>query len=72
MIGVRSANHQSVCGKTFSVVIFSDPTNMMNVKLCMMVVLIVFYPFISLLVTVIVFQGHNRIKLFLLKILCSY
>ena len=46
----------SICGKNFNFVIFSDTVNMINVKLCMMVVLIELYLFISLSVTLIVFQ----------------
>ena len=44
----------SVSGNNFNVLIFSDTTNVINVELCMMVVLIELYPFISLLVTSIV------------------
>ena len=35
----------SRCGKNFKIVIFSDTTNVMNVKLCMVVLLIELYPF---------------------------
>ena len=51
-----------------NVAIFSDTTNMINVKLCMMVVLIELYPHIPLSVTPIVFQGHSSVKL---NMLCS-
>ena len=45
---------------------------MINVKLCMMTVLIEFYPFIPLSVALIAFQGHSSVKQSKLKILCSY
>ena len=54
----------SVCGKNFNVAIFSDTINMINVKLCMMVVLIEFYPFILLPVTFVVFQSRSTVKQF--------
>ena len=46
MISVRLAG-LSVCGKNLNVVILSDATNMINVKLWMMVVLSELYPFIT-------------------------
>ena len=60
----RPAGRVSVCGKSFNVAIFSDTRNMINVKLCMMVVLVEFYLFIPLLVTWIVFQSHSGVKQF--------
>ena len=45
---------------------------MINLKLCMMVVLIELYLFISLSVTLIVLQGQSNLKQFYLKIFCSY
>ena len=45
-----------VCGKTFNVTIFSDTINILNVKVCTMVVLIELYPFMPLSVTLIVFH----------------
>ena len=54
----------SICGKNFNIVIFLDAINMINVKLCMMVVLIEFFPFIPLSVTLNVFQGHSSVKHF--------
>ena len=45
--------------RTFNVVIFSDTINMINVKLCMMVVLVELYLFIPCSVTLIVCQGHS-------------
>ena len=41
--------------KNFNVVIFSDTTNLINVKHCVMVILIELYPFIPLSMTLIVF-----------------
>ena len=53
------ASQLSVCGKNFYIAIFLDTINMINVKLCMMVVLIELYPFMLFSVTLIVFQGHS-------------
>ena len=64
MISVRLAHPVSVCGKNFNVVIFSDTINTINVKLCMMVVLIDLYPFTPLSITMIVLQGHSSVKQF--------
>ena len=50
--------------KKINVAVFSDTINVINVKLCMMVVLIELYPFIPLTVTLIAFQGHSSIKQF--------
>ena len=65
MIGVRPAGWTkcpSVCVKNFNDAIFSDIINMINLKFCMMIVLIELYPFILLSVTLIVFEGHSRVK----------
>ena len=51
--------------KTLNVAIFSDPIDMINVKLCMMVVVLnMFCPCIplSLSVTLVAFQGHSSVK----------
>ena len=64
MISVRVASLLSVHGKNFNLAIFSDAIHVINVKLCMMVILIEFYPFIPLSVTLIVFQGHSSVKEF--------
>ena len=55
MISVRLAGWVSICGKNFNVTVFSDTINMINVKLCMMILLIELYPFIPLSVTLVVF-----------------
>ena len=60
----NDAGRLSICGKTFNVVLFLDTINMMNVKLCMMLVLIELYPVIPLSMTLIVFQGHRSVKQF--------
>ena len=72
MVSVTPAGRVSVCGKNFNVVIFSNTVNMINVKLCMMVVLIELYSFLRLSMTLIVFQSHSSVEQFQLKILCSY
>ena len=64
MISVRLADQVSVCGKNFNVAIFSDTINVVNVKLCMMVILIEIYLFILHLVTLIVSQDHSSVKQF--------
>ena len=46
---------ESLCGKNLNDAVFLDTINMINVKLCVMVVLIELYPFIPLTVTLIVF-----------------
>ena len=42
------ASQVSICGKTFNIVIFLDTINILNVKLCIMVVFIELYQFIPL------------------------
>ena len=54
----------SLCGKNFDVAIFLDTINMIDVKLCVMVVLIELYLFIPLSLTLIVFQGQSSVKQF--------
>ena len=54
----------SVSGKNFNIAIFLDTVNMINVKLCMMVVLVELYTFIPLSVTLIVLRGHSGVKQF--------
>ena len=51
----------SICGENFNVAILLDTVSMMNVKICMMVVLVELYPFLPLSVTLIVFQGHSSV-----------
>ena len=48
MISARPASQLSTHGKNFNVAIFLDTVNMVNVKLCMMVVLTELYPFMPL------------------------
>ena len=50
MLGLP-AGQLSICGKNLNVEIFLHTINMINVKLCMVVVLTEFYPFIPLSVT---------------------
>ena len=45
---------------------------MINVKLCMMVVLVELYPFVSLCQILIVLQGHSSVQQFQMKILWAY
>ena len=53
----------SICGKNLTLQ-FLRTMNIMNIKLCMVVILIELYPFVPLLVTLIVFQGHSSVKQF--------
>ena len=52
----------SICGRNFNVGIFWDTIIVINVRQCMIVVLIELYPFIALSITLVVFQGHNNVK----------
>ena len=55
--------------ENFNIRIFSDTINVVNIKLCIMVLLIELYLFIPLSVTLTIFQGHRNVEL---KMLCSY
>ena len=68
MISVRPAGRASVCGKKINIAIFLDTINMMNVKLCTMVVLIELYLFSTLLVKLTALEDQSSIKQFELKI----
>ena len=46
--------------------------NVINVKLCIMELVIEIYLFTPLSVILTIFQGHSRVKQFPLKVLCSY
>ena len=50
--------------ENFNIGIYSDIINAINVKLCMMVLLVELYLFIPLSVTLIVFQGHSSAEQF--------
>ena len=60
MISVRLSECPFVA-ETLNDAIFSDTLNMINVKLCMMVVLIEHYPFIPLSLTLTAYQGHSSV-----------
>ena len=47
-------------GKNRNVAIFSDNINVINVKLCMILLLIELYPFVPLSVTLAIFQGQMK------------
>ena len=61
---VRPASQVSECSRNFKVTFFLDTMNMINVKLCVMVVFTELYPFIPFSVTMIVFQGHSSVEQF--------
>ena len=44
--------------------IYSDTINVINVKLCMMVLLIEFYLFIPLSMTLTILEGHSNVEQF--------
>ena len=50
--------------ENFNIGTYSDTINVINVKLCMMVLLIELYLFISLSVTLTILHGHSNVKLF--------
>ena len=50
--------------ENFNIRIYTDTVNVINVKLCIMVLLVEFYLFIPLLVTVTIFKGHSNVKQF--------
>ena len=50
--------------KKFNIAIYSNTINVINVKLCMMVLLLALYLFIPLSVTLTIFQGHSNIEQF--------
>ena len=56
----------------FNIAIFSDTINWINVKLCMKVLHIELYMFITCSVTLALFKGHSNLKQFKLKISSSY
>ena len=60
IINVLWVGQVSVCGKNFNDVISWTWWNI-SVELCMMVVLTELYPFLSLSVTLIVFQRHSSV-----------
>ena len=48
--------------ENFDIGIYSDTIYVINVKLCMMVLLIELYPFIPLSVTLTTFKGHSNVE----------
>ena len=46
----------------YYIAIYSDTINMIDVKLCMMVLLIELYLFIPLSMTLTIFQGHSNVE----------
>ena len=56
------ASQPSVCMRQNIAIFLDTSMSMVNVKLCMIVVLTVFYQFIPLSVTLVLFQGHSSVK----------
>ena len=50
--------------KNFNTGIYSNATNVINVKLCIVVPFIGLYLFIPLSVTLTILQGHSRVEQF--------
>ena len=63
-IAEKMAYRVSGRGKNLNVAIFSDTVNVINVKLCMMVLLTELYMFMPLSVAFTIFQGHRSVKQF--------
>ena len=51
-------------GENFNVAIFSAAVKVINVKLCMMVLLVELYVFILHSMILTIFQGHSSVKQF--------
>ena len=54
--------------ENFNIGIFSDTLNMINVKLCLMVLLNELYLFIPLSMTLTIFESHSNVEQLQLKI----
>ena len=74
MISVGLAGQPVDCPvwQKFNVAIFFDTIKVINVKLCMLVLLIELYLFIPLSVALTICQGHRGVQQFLLKNVFSY
>ena len=62
MINIFLVSQVSGIVRNFNVKIFSDTINVINIRLCMMVLPIALHLFIPLSVTLTVFQGHSSVK----------
>ena len=62
MINMFSVGQVSGLVKNFIIGIYSDTMTVVNIKLCMMVLLIKLYLFIPLSMTLAIFQGLDSIK----------
>ena len=60
----------SLFGKNFHIAIFLDSVNVINVKICLMIVLTELYPFIPLSVTLIVSRSHWCPRVLIESYLC--
>ena len=64
IINMFFINQVSGLVKNFNIGIYSYKINVINAKLCMMVLLVELYLFIPLSVTVTFSQGHSNVKHF--------
>ena len=62
IIGMFLVGQASGLVGNFDIRIFSDTITVLNVKLCMVVLLIELYLFIQLSVIWTIFQGHSNVK----------
>ena len=62
MINMFSVGQVSGLVKIFIIGIYSDTMTVVNIKLCMMVLLIKLYLFIPLSMTLTIFQGHSNVE----------
>ena len=64
MINMFFVSQVSGLVENLNIAIYSDNINVINIKLCMMVLLTELYLFIPLSVTLTIFQGHNNVEQF--------
>ena len=57
--------------RSFHIGIFSDTINVINIKLCIIVLLIELYLYISISEMLTIYQGHSSVKQFYRNIFCS-
>ena len=62
IINMYFVNQMSGLVRNFNIVIYSDTINVVNVKLCMMVILIELYLFLPLPVTLTIFERDSNVE----------
>ena len=71
MVSVRLLGRLADCGKNFNIAIILDALNALTVKLCVMVVLNMLDPFVSLSLPFTVFQSHSDTQRLNVKVVFS-